>query len=165
MAKKAAPAKRGAPGKGKAAPGGKPGGTNKVVVMLILAALVPFSLPTVIVLAFTMLPTLAAWVSEKGAHKYAWLCVGGLNFAGIVPYLFSLWFGVHTVDEAFDVLADGNILLWAYGAAGFGWLLYLGMPPVVSSWLRFTTEHRVAAMKAAQKKLIEEWGDEVIKKG
>lgn len=162
MARKPAPAKKAGPVKGKSAPA--KGGTNKIVVMLILAALVPFSLPTVIILSFTMLPTLAAWVSEKGAHKYAWLCVGGLNFAGIVPFLFTLWFGVHTIDESFDMLSEGGVLLWAYGAAGFGWLLYMGMPPIVSSWLKFTTEHRISGMKAAQKKLIEEWGDEVKKK-
>lgn len=144
--------------------GGGGGGLNKGVVMLILAALVPFSLPTVVLLFFTMLPTAAAWASEKGSNKYAWLCVGGLNFAGVIPYLFSLWFGVHTLDEAFNLLADASVLLWAYGASGFGWLLYMGMPPVVSSWLSFTNDRRVAALKAAQKRLVDDWGDEVGKK-
>lgn len=156
--------KKPAPAKPAAATAKAKPGTNKIVVMLILAALVPFSLPTVIIVSFTMLPTLAAWVSEKGEHKYAWLCVGGFNFAGIVPFLFTLWFGVHTVDEAFDLLTEGDLLLWAYGAAGLGWLVYMGMPPLVSSWLKFTTAHRVAAMRAAQKKLIEEWGADVAKK-
>lgn len=140
------------------------GGMNKIAVLMILAALIPFSLPTVVLLFFTTLPTLAAWASEKGPHKYAWLCVGGLNFAGVIPYLFQLWFGVHTMDESFDMLADAGVLLWAYGCAGVGWLLYLGTPPLVSSWLAFTTERRVSALKAAQKKLVDEWGDEVAKK-
>lgn len=139
-------------------------GMNKVVVLMILAALVPFSLPTVVLLFFTMLPTLAAWASEKGANKYAWLCVGGLNFAGVIKFLFDLWFGVHTLDEAFNLLSDGSLLLWAYGASGIGWLLYMSMPPMVSSWLAFTTDRRVAALKAAQKRLVEDWGDEVTRK-
>lgn len=139
-------------------------GMNKVVVLMVLAALVPFSLPTVVLLFFTMLPTLAAWASEKGANKYAWLCVGGLNFAGVIKFLFDLWFGVHTLDEAFNLLSEGSLLLWAYGASGIGWLLYMSMPPMVSSWLSFTTDRRVAALKAAQKRLIEDWGDEVTRK-
>lgn len=147
-------------GKGKAA-----GGTNKAVVLMVLAALVPFSLPTVIIAFFTLLPTLAAWTSEKGANKYAWLCVGGINFAGVVPYLFKLWFGVHTIDEALNMLSNADVLLWAYGCAGIGWLVYMSMPPMVSSWLRFTTEHRVTSLRAAQKKLVEDWGDAVAKKG
>lgn len=145
--------------------GGGGAGMNKVVVLTILAALVPFSLPTVVLLFFTMLPTMGAWASEKGSNKYAWLCVGGLNFAGVIPYLFTLWFGVHTLDEAFNMLSEAGVLLWAYGASGFGWLLYMGMPPVVSSWLSFTTDRRIAALKAAQKKLVEEWGEDVAKKG
>lgn len=144
--------------------GGGGSGMNKVVVLMILAALVPFSLPTVTLLFFTMLPTLAAWASEKGSNKYAWLCVGGLNFAGVIKFLFDLWFGVHTLDEAFNLLSEASVLLWSYGASGIGWLMYLSMPPMVSSWLSFTTDRRVAALKAAQKRLVEEWGDEVAKK-
>lgn len=158
MAKKPVPAKAAAKGQKSG------GGMNKAVVLMILAALVPFSLPTVVLLFFTMLPTLAAWASEKGANKYAWLCVGGLNFAGVIKFLFDLWFGVHTLDEAFNLLSEGSLLLWAYGASGIGWLLYTSMPPMVSSWLAFTTDRRVAALKAAQKRLVEDWGDEVTKK-
>ncbi|MBI5162976.1 MAG: acyl-CoA synthetase [Magnetospirillum sp.] len=140
------------------------GGLNKGVVLMILAALVPFSLPTVVVLFFTMLPTLAAWGTEKGPHKYAWLCVGGLNLSGVIPYLFGLWFGIHNLDAAFDLLSDATVLLVAYGTSAIGWLIYMVMPPLVASWLSYTSERRVAAMKAAQKKLIERWGDEVGKK-
>jgi hypothetical protein len=160
MAKKAAPAK----GKAKAAKAGG-GGVNKVAVLMVLAALVPFSLPTVALLFFTMLPTMGAWASERGPHKYAWLCVGGLNFSGVIPFLFSLWFGVHTLDESFSMLSEAGVLLWAYGTSAIGWLVYTVMPPVVASWISFTTDRRVAALKAAQKKLVEEWGDEVTKKG
>jgi Na+/H+ antiporter NhaC len=149
--------------KGKKRAGSSSGG-NKIVVLLVLAALVPFSLPTVTIVFVTMLPTLAAWASEKGPHKYAWLCVGGVNFAGVIPFLFTLWFGVHTLDEALNMLSDGSVLLWGYVASAFGWLLYLGMPPVVSTWLKFTSEHRISALRAAQKKLVDEWGDEVAKK-
>ncbi|MGE5547335.1 MAG: acyl-CoA synthetase [Solirubrobacterales bacterium] len=160
MAKKPA-ARAAVPAKGKAK---APASMNKTVVLMVLAALVPFSLPTVTLLFFTMLPTMGAWASEKGAHKYAWLCVGGLNFAGVIPFLFQLWFGVHTLDEALNMLSHADVLLWAYGTSAIGWLLYMAMPPMVSSWLSFTTEHRVASLKAAQKKLIEDWGDEVAKK-
>jgi hypothetical protein len=158
MAKKPAPKAKGKTVQKQA------GGMNKIAVMMILAALVPFSLPTVILLFFTMLPTMGAWASEKGANKYAWLCVGGLNFSGVIPYLFTLWFGVHTVDESLNMLSDAGVLLWAYGTSAIGWMIYMVMPPMVSSWLAFTTDRRVAALKAAQKKLVEEWGNEVTRK-
>ncbi|MDA8231897.1 MAG: acyl-CoA synthetase [Magnetospirillum sp.] len=153
------------PAKPSAAPAkGKDAGVNKVVLLVIAAALVPFSLPTVTILAATMLPTLGAYFSERGSNRYAWLCIGGLNFSGVVPYLFSLWFGVHTVDEALRLLSEGNVLLWSYGASAVGWMLYKATPPVVSAWLTMTNQHRVSGLKAAQRKLVEEWGEEVVRK-
>ncbi|WP_096701369.1 acyl-CoA synthetase [Magnetospirillum sp. 15-1] len=140
-------------------------GINKGVVLMVLAALVPFSLPTVVLVGFGMLPTLASWASEKGPNKYAFLCVGGLNFAGVFPYLFSLWFGVHTLDEAFRMLTDPIMLMTAYGCSAIGWGIYAGMPPMVASYLAASSQRRVNNLKAAQKKLIEDWGDEVSKKG
>jgi hypothetical protein len=137
---------------------------NKIVVLMILAALVPFALPTVLVAAVTMLPTLVAWATEKGKNKYAWLCVGGINFSGVVPYLFGLWFGVHTLDESIRLLTEGGVLLVSYACAGAGWLVYAATPPMVASYLSMSTQRRVANLKAAQKKLIEEWGEDVSKK-
>ncbi len=144
--------------------GGGPG-VNKAVVLVIIAALVPFSLPTVVVVFFTMLPTLVSWATEKGPNKYAFLCVGGLNFAGVFPYLFGLWFGVHTLDEAFRMLTDPIMLMTAYGCAAIGYGLYTVMPPAVANFLAASSQRRVNALKSVQKKLIEDWGDEVAKKG
>ena len=145
--------------------GGGSGGINKGVVLAILAALVPFSLPTVLLVFFTMLPTLVSWATEKGPNKYAFLCVGGLNFSGVFPYLFSLWFGVHTLDEAFRMLTDPVMLMTAYGCAMIGWGIYGAMPPMVASYLAASSKRRVGSLKSVQKKLIEDWGDEVAKKG
>lgn len=144
--------------------GGVPG-INKGVVLLVLAALVPFSLPTVVLVGFGMLPTLASWATEKGPNKYAFLCVGGLNFSGVFPYLFSLWFGVHTLDEAIRMLTDPVMLMTAYGCSVLGWGIYAGMPPMVASYLASSSQRRVNNLKAAQKKLVDDWGDEVSKRG
>ncbi len=151
---KAASAKK---GKGK-------GGINKGVVLALIGLLVPFSIPTVVLVSATMLPTLAAYFSEKGPHRYAWLCVGGLNFAGVVPFLFTLWFGVHTVDEALSLISQGGVLFWAYGCSAIGWMIYKATPPMVASWLKLSSQRRLASLKAAQRKLIEEWGTDVMGK-
>lgn len=159
MARKPPPRKKAPAGKQSSA------GLNKGVVLMIIAALVPFSLPTVTVLSLTMLPTAAAYFSERGPHRYAWLCVGGFNFSGVIPFLFGLWFGVHTMDEALRLLSDASVLFWAYTTSAFGWMVYKATPPVVSSWLQFSSQRRIAALKGVQKKLVDEWGDDVGKKG
>jgi len=82
-----APAKSAA----KAKKTGRSGGpANGMLVLLTCAALVPFSLPTILLLFVGLLPSLVAVVAERGRNRYAWMCVGGLNFAGLAPWLFML---------------------------------------------------------------------------
>lgn len=160
MAKKPAPKKNAKKPKKVAA---SVGGINKMVVLCLLVAAVPFSMPTVIVLGVGMAPTLGAYVSERGPNKYEFLCVGGLNFAGVIPYLFGLWFGVDTIEEATWILTDSPMLLWAWLAAGAGWFLYRATPPLVASYMSMTTQRRINGLRAAQRKLVEDWGADVVK--
>ncbi|WP_231848863.1 hypothetical protein [Paramagnetospirillum magneticum] len=81
------------------------------------------------------------------------------------PYLFGLWFGVHTLDESLRMLTDPIMLMTAYGCSAIGWGIYAAMPPMVASYLAASSQRRVNNLKAAQKKLVEDWGDEVSKKG
>ena len=140
-------------------------GVNKMVIIGLLVAAIPFSLPTCMVIASGMLPTLGAYYSEKGEDRFAFLCVGGINFAVLVPYLLGMWFGVHTIDEAQRLITDSSMLLFAYLAASVGWVLYKAMPPIISGWLARSTQKRINGLKAAQRKLIDDWGDEVVPEG
>ena len=158
MAKPAAKVagKRAAPPKAR---GG--GGFNRFMLLIIAVGMVPFSLPTITYLFFAMLPTLVAALVDRGPHRYTWLCVGGLNFAGATPGLFELWFGGHTIDLAMVQLTDVVNELLIFGAAAMGWLIYTATPPVVGAFLAMAAQRRVAVLKAQQKRLVELWGEDV----
>jgi hypothetical protein len=149
-ARKTTPAGRG--GKGK---------SGKMVMVIGLLCLVPFSLPTLLVMFVGLLPTFAAAFAERGVNRYAWICVGGLNFSGLAPWLFKLWFGHHTLDYAYDLVTNLTVLLMSYGAACAGWALYLGLPPLVGMLMAATAQRRAIGLLATQKKLVEKWGDAV----
>jgi len=158
-------------GKGKAARGGKAATaesgplispTNRIVLMLALLALVPFSLPTLLLLFVGMLPTLVAAFAERGTAKQAWISVGGLNFAGLSNWLLNLWFAHHTLSFAVAQLLTITPLVVAYASAGVGWALYLAMPPLVNAVTTVTSQRRVVALSAQQRKLVEQWGEGVI---
>lgn len=136
--------------------------TNRIVVMLALLALVPFSLPTLLMLFVGMLPTVAAAFAERGTARQAWVSVGGMNFAGLSNWLISLWFGHHTLTYAVAQLRTVTPLLVAYAASALGWALYLAMPPLVNAVTSVTSKRRVVTLAAQQRKLIEQWGDGVI---
>lgn len=140
----------------------KKGGVASGIGMLVMGVpLVILFLPTVVLLLFAMLPTAVAFVVERGQHRYGFICVGGLNFAGVSPYLLNMWFERHDITMALDTLSNVFALMLIYGAAAFGWLLYTATPSLVGSFLSLTSSRRIAALKAEQKKLIEEWGPEV----
>lgn len=163
MAKPQPKPKAGAHKGAAARPAGRP--MNRIIMILTAIAFIPFSLPTLVLLAVAMLPTAAAALVDRGPQRFAWLCVGGLNFAGASPFLFSLWFGPHTLDAALAMLTDVFALLVMYGSAGVGWLLYETSPPVVATFLQMTTARRLTALRQSQRRLMEQWGEGVTALG
>lgn len=147
------------PRKAAASQGGTP--SSRVAILLLAITLIPFSLPTIALLLFGLLPTLVAAIVDRSPSRYAWLSVGGSNFAGVSPYLFRLWFGDHSLENALAMLADVFVLLVMYGAASVGWLLFMAAPPVVGTVLTLTSERRVAALRHNQRRIVEEWGEGV----
>jgi hypothetical protein len=135
---------------------------NRMLLILGGLALVPFSLPTLLLLFVGMLPTLAAVFLERGTAKQAWVSVGGLNFAGLSNWLLNLWFAHHTLNYAVAQLKTITPLLVAYLTAALGWALYLAMPPLVNAVTAVTSRRRVISLAADQRKLVEQWGEEVV---
>ena len=160
MAKAAAKTK-GRPQASAAAKGGKSSG-NRLLIRLLGIAMVPFSLPTILVLFCGMPPTLGALLTERGKSRYAWICVGGLNFAGLSPWLVNLWFGHHDFVHAIEAVTDLGMYLVAYGASAVGWLIYAATPPIVGAIAAMTSQSRLATLTTTRKKLLEQWGEGIM---
>ena len=132
---------------------------------LILFPMLFLMLPTVVFLFLSMLPTLVALIidtSSKTKFKYKWLCIGGLNFAGALPFLFKLWFGSNTLDGAINLFLGNVSFIIIYLAAAVGWVFFRCIPPVVLSFLEMSDQRRVVHLRELQSKLIAKWGEEVI---
>jgi len=127
-----------------------------VMVVLLLAV----AGPTTLVLIVGMLPAIVAFVVDQTRHKYAPLCVTGMNFSGVFPSLLMLWLGENSFSSAIDLIVDPMMLLMMYGAAAFGWLLFIAIPPVVAAFISVMLEHRIAYLRSVQKRIVEEWGEE-----
>ena len=119
------------------------------------------SLPTVVLLFFAMMPAIVAFIIDRSPQKYSVYCVGGLNFCGVYPFLTDLWTGQHTVSAAADILTDVFSLLLIYSAAGFGWMIFIAVPPLVGAILTVISQRRIAQLSRIQRTLIEEWGEDV----
>ena len=131
---------------------------------LVLFPMMYLMLPTVIFLFLSMLPTLVALIIDSSARvkfKYKWMCIGGFNFAGSLPFLFRLWFGNNTWDGAVELFLNNLSFLIIYSTALIGWLFYRCVPSIVLSYLEMTDQRRVVNLREAQAKLIAKWGEEV----
>ena len=127
----------------------------------ILVLLTAFSLPSLIVLTVGLLPTGVAFIVDRSDQKTGTFCVGGMNLCGVVPYVMKLWAGKHTTSAATEIISDVLSLLVMYAAAGFGWIIFLAIPPVVATFLSVIAQSRVKALRASQQEIVNEWGPEV----
>lgn len=136
-------------------------GAKLVWWAIIIGIMMMWSLSSVMILLFGMLPTLVAFIIDRSPRNYAMYCVGGMNFSGVFPYLLELWTGNHDIDTAIDILTDVFNLLVMYSGAGFGWMLFMAIPPLVGAVMTVMSERRLAHLKDSQKAIIKEWGEDV----
>ena len=136
-------------------------GTRLMWWAIIIGGMSMWSLSSMIILLFGMLPTLVAFIIDRSPRNYAMYCVGGMNFSGVFPYLLDLWTGNHDINSAIDILTDVFSLLVMYSGAGFGWMLFMAIPPLVGAVMTVMSERRLAHLQDKQKVIIEEWGEDV----
>lgn len=153
MAKRAIPA---------AAPKAAPK-TSQLTLWLSIGfvAVIIMSLPTVIIVFFGLLPTIVAYIIDRTDRRSATSCVGGVNFCGVFPFLMQLWSGDNSIDMSIRILTDVFSLAVMYGAAAFGWMIFMTLSPVIAAFLSVMAQHKVSNLRTTQRQLIEEWGEDV----
>lgn len=129
-------------------------------ILVLLTCAVVF-LPSTILLAVCLLPTMVAALIEQSRPKTLWITVGALNFAGVFPAWFGLWEGGHTLSMAWQLIVQPRTLLIAYGGAAAGWVIYLNLTPMVAGFVAGRAKGRIKDIEARQKELIRKWGEEV----
>lgn len=131
---------------------------TRTIFVTIVVGVAAFTLPTVLILGIGMLPTVAAMISDRRKEKYATLCVGCMNFTGVLPFMIRLWTEDHSYEHAFKVIGDPFTWLVMYGAAALGWAIYFVAPGIVGMFIGMRTEQRIERLRRRQRDLVEEWG-------
>jgi hypothetical protein len=128
------------------------------LAFVLVVVISPGSMP---LLFIGMLPTLVAFLVDSTPGRYAAMCVGGMNFCGVFPWVWQLWTGDNSISAAVETMTDPFALLVMYGAAAFGWILFMIVPPVIGAVMAVVSQHRIAQLRADQRELIAEWGPEI----
>jgi len=138
------------------------GGSLRPLLWIVLLSIILLKFPeSGVVLLIGLLPTMVAFVVDKSSGKYATFCVGSLNITGISPSIFELWAGDNSMSQAIQIITNVFDLVIMYGAAGFGWILYIIIPSAVSALLTIIGQRRIARFRGRQRELISKWGKDV----
>ena len=131
---------------------------TRVILIVIVGGVAIFTLPTVLILGIGMTPTLAALITDRRKEKYATLCVGCMNFTGVLPFMVELWTDDHSYENAFSLIGDPFTWLVMFGAAAIGWAIYFVAPGIVGMFIAMRADQRIERLKRRQRDLVEEWG-------
>ncbi len=104
------------------------------ILWLFFAVAVPASvvaLPTVLVLAAGMVPSMVALVVDRAPNRTAGITVGSLNLCGVMPFLLELWSQPHhKLPQALQLLDQLVGLDRLIDAMGVDFLAGRGRPVI-----------------------------------
>ena len=132
-----------------------------LAMLVFIVPMAVFLLPTTVVLAVLMLPTIVALLTDSTPGRSVLVTVGLLNGVGSMPAVFEVWSQGHYLVEALAVIGQPIYWLIAYVAAGLGWTIFLGLPPILRQYYQVATDLRVKQLKKRQDELEDLWGEAV----
>jgi hypothetical protein len=138
--------------------GNAPKASLFLLVTIIMSAVF---LPSSVLLAIGMLPTLAALFANPHRARTQVVTVGAMNLAGCMPFLLELWTDGHTLDQSFAIISNPQAIIVMYAAAAIGYMLDWAMSAIVSGILYQRGIARQEAIRKRQAELVERWGREI----
>jgi hypothetical protein len=123
-------------------------------------------LPTTVFLAFGMMPTMAAFLTDRSVGRNKTVCVGLMNFAGCFPFLLKFWteFGQQTVPNAFRLVADLETIIVVYLLAAGGYAIDIAVTGITSSIVIKRSKKKLKQARIEQEKLVKRCGEKVTGK-
>lgn len=129
-----------------------------IIYALFISVGAVLMMPTTLIFIIGMVPTAVAAFTDRTKERTAAMTVGAMNFAGVLPALLHLWKNGHVVENALNIISQPTMLLYMYGGAGIGMLIYLNAPPIVSNFLKRKGLRRLEKIEKRHKELVERWG-------
>ncbi len=126
-----------------------------VGAVLVCLLILVFALPTFLIVAVGMVPTIIALVLPATAEQRKGVStMAMLNFAGVLPVLAMLWSRGQSLGTATQLLGEPLPWLFMLGGAGIAVLLQSVLPNAAISVMEHAAEHRVQKLRSMQKDLV-----------
>lgn len=132
-----------------------------IMLIIFSAGLIVLIKHSFIFLLAGMLPTIVASIVDQSRGKMQFKTVAALNFSGIAPFMVTLMHQGHAAPAVQTMMGDTSVWLTIYGSATVGWALVWFCPWIVRFSIEFFSDNKVKGIESEQRKLKEEWGDDV----
>ena len=134
-----------------------------MVVVVIIIFIVSYYCFLFFVVA--MLPALITSVSGNSMNKHTGYTVYAFNLTGVCPYAFSLLYNISSLDDTARLfLHDSMVWLNVYGCTLIGFMVVWLLPIIFARVFTSYSVNEVRKLQLLQKKLLDEWGVEIIAK-
>lgn len=140
----------------------KRGGFWTILFMIVLSlALIIFTQMTFVLLILGILPTIVAYFIDTSASRSLFHTVMACNLSGVLPFVAELIAGGNQTSMMQMMISDLEVLLMMYLSAALGWLLIFAAPHIARWIITSINQRKINRLKAAQKRLVAEWGQEI----
>lgn len=149
------------------APAKQAAGTKGFKPVLLLVLLLPAAAmmaPLAIVLAAALIPSIVARIVDSSPGRYLTFTVLSFNLVGALYFVHQVLTLGNSLQVVAVVLQDPIGWLAALSGAGCGWLLFLGMPPLIARMAEAQSALRLRRVHRDQTQLTSEWGEGVAGK-
>lgn len=132
--------------------------TITIILILFIVGIVTY--PGLILISFIILvPTLAALLADVSPNYSLSFCVGICNLASSLPCFRVLYNNRFSLESVYQIIHDPFMLFSVLVGSGIGWLIYLGVPPLTTSYYRKQDQSNLKKLAAKHAELKESWGD------
>lgn len=141
----------------------KKGRRRKILIplIIILSAISLFAAPTALVVGVGILPGLLAILTDREPGRLTGMTVASINVITLTPILGKLWSTGNSM--ALAVQLSTSVFTWALMLMGalLGFMMIQMLPVAIGSVITARDKMRLERIRARQKQLVEEWGQEV----
>lgn len=138
---------------------------SAVIWVILLVAICPFlffATPTLMIFLVGLMPTLTIVITDKKNTKKIF-CIGGFNFAGIVPVVIQV-INEYSLSGSLNLTMEPFNLLLMYGLSALGAGLYYILPNQLVIVYKLINKGKLETIKKRIEYLVNEWGQKVLDK-
>ena len=133
----------------------------KIVLLFTAISLFMYSRIAFTLVMSALFPAIIAISVRKAIDNKAVASICAFNATGIMPHLTRLFSEGSIDDTARQLMYDSKFWSNCYGASLFGMLIIWLIPNIIAYTLLSSNKVQVSLIKIQQKRLIEEWGNDV----